>query len=227
MVAVARGPALTVLGRQGSGKGTQGQRLASHLGLQHLSTGAVLRSAVEAQTEVGQRVQHFLAEGQLVPDELMLEVVRTALSPSVRQQGFLLDGYPRTRSQAEALDGLVAPHGLDAVILLEVSLDEVRRRLTLRRVCPRCETPTVATADEPEVVCPTCGGMAVVRDDDTPDAIERRLEAHERESAPLVQWYADRGLLVRVDAMGTADAVFERVLQSVRPALVAAGHATA
>jgi adenylate kinase len=226
MVAPVHGPRLVILGRQGSGKGTQGTRLASHLGIEHLSTGAILRDAVERATPLGRRVVRYLNQGRLVPDELMLGVIESALrDPEVQRRGFLLDGFPRTRRQAAALLDLLGTAPLDAALLLDVPLDMVRCRLSARRVCRRCETPTVAMAHEDTVACRACGGVAMRRSDDTPEAIDRRLAAYEAEAAPLEQLFHDRGLLVNVDAVGDPDDVFERILVALRPTLWGTGEA--
>jgi adenylate kinase len=217
---------LVLLGRQGSGKGTQGMRLAAHLGTEHLSTGAILRGEVERHTPLGRRVERFLHQGRLVPDELMLGVVEAALrDPDVARRGYLLDGFPRTKRQALAFLEMVGPRGLDAALELDVPLAEVQRRLEARRVCRRCETPTTAPAGEESVVCRVCGGTAVRRADDTPDAIERRLAAYEAEAGPLLRLFDERGLLVRIDSVGAPDEVFARILDALRPVLWGTGEA--
>jgi adenylate kinase len=221
-----RGPRLVILGRQGSGKGTQGARLAHHLGLVHLSTGTLLRANVEERTPLGRRVQRYLNQGRLVPDQLVLDLVAQELADEdVVRRGFLLDGFPRTQAQAQGLLDLLGTPGLHAAIHLDVPLAEVQRRLAARRVCRRCDTPTVAPAGEAVVRCPSCGGDAVVRADDTPEAIARRLEAYEAESAPLLRLFERHGLLVEVDAVGDPDEVFERMLRALRPAIWGTGEA--
>jgi len=220
MVAGAQGPALVLLGRQGSGKGTQGKRLASHLGIVHLSTGAILREDVAAGTPLGRRVEGFLTQGRLVPDELMLEVVRVhALEPDVLRRGFLLDGFPRTERQAEGLIEVLGTRGLDAALNLDVPMAVVRERLTTRLVCTRCETPTSAPLSVSQVPCPACGAPAVRRADDTPEAIDRRLATYETAARPLLDFFAQRGVLVTVDAVGDPDDVSERILKALRPIL--------
>jgi adenylate kinase len=215
-----------MLGRQGSGKGTQGTRLAAHLEISHLSTGAILREAVEQHTPLGRRVVRYLHQGRLVPDELMLGVIQSALrDPEVARVGFLLDGFPRTRRQGVSLLQLLQPEGLSVALLLDVPLEVVRHRLVARRVCKRCETPAIADDDEDSVPCRACPGMAVRRTDDTPEAIDRRLAAYEAEAGPLEQLFVERNLLVRVDAVGSPDDVFERSLQALRPALWGTGEA--
>ena len=186
MATMLRGPALTILGRQGSGKGTQAARLTEHLGTVHLSTGDLLRAAVADGSNLGRQVAHDLETGHLVDDQLMLDVVAATLAaPGVRRRGFVLDGYPRNTEQADDLLGLLAPDGLDAAIVLDVPLPEVRRRMAARRVCVTCGASVSATGDEDEVPCPVCGGVAVRRPDDTPEAIDRRLATYEAEAGPL------------------------------------------
>jgi adenylate kinase len=224
-MALASGPKLVIFGRQGSGKGTQGAFLASHYGLLHLSTGAVLRQAVRAGTPLGRAVGVLLHEGRLVPDELMTMVVAAELDrPEVRRHGFLLDGFPRTAGQTTALLELV-DGGLDAALYLDVPQRVVRTRLLARRVCPDCDTAVSAPDDEETLDCPMCGGCASRRDDDTPEAIDRRLTTFARTAAPVLQAFRDRGLLVTVDSVGTPDEVFERVLAGLRPTIWGTGEA--
>jgi adenylate kinase len=221
-----RGPRLVILGRQGSGKGTQGARLARHLGLVHLSTGTLLRRAVDERTPLGRRVQRYLNQGRLVPDPLVLGLVDAELADDeVVRRGFLLDGFPRTVAQAQGLLSSLGNAGLDAAINLDVPVEEVQRRLASRRVCRRCDTPTVALGGELVVRCPSCGGEAVVRQDDTPEAIARRLAAHEVESVPLLALFERQGVLLTVDALGDPDEVFDRLLRRLRPAIWGTGEA--
>jgi adenylate kinase len=221
-----RGPRLVILGRQGSGKGTQGARLARHLDLVHLSTGSLLRRNVEQRTPLGRRVQRYLNQGRLVPDDLVLGLVAEELrTDEVVRRGSLLDGFPRTRAQAQGLLDLVGPGGLDAVIQLDIPVAEVQRRLSSRRVCRRCDTPTVAPGGEPVVRCPACGADAVIRADDTPEAIAQRLLAYENETAPVLHLFERHGLVVTVDAVGDPDDIFDRLLRGLRPAIWGTGEA--
>jgi adenylate kinase len=223
---VSIGPRLVVLGRQGAGKGTQASQLVAHLGVHHLSTGAILRQEVASDTALGRAVAELMEAGDLVPDKLVLEVVAHRLGDEdVQRLGFLLDGFPRTQHQASALLTLLGGDGLDAVINLEVPAAVVRRRLVARRVCTRCETPTIARHREHTVYCQRCGGTAVRRPDDSPDAIERRLATYEEQVGPLLGFFRDRRLLVDVDSVGTPEDVFERVLRALRPILWGTGEA--
>jgi adenylate kinase len=215
-----------LLGRQGAGKGTQAANLVTHLGVQHLSTGAILRQEVASQTELGRHVESLMAEGHLVPDDIVLKVVEHRLDdPDVRRRGFLLDGFPRTEPQATALMQLLRPDGLDAAIDLEVPAAVVRKRLMMRRVCGRCETPTIARNREHTVYCQNCGGTAVRRPDDSPDSIDRRLAAYEEQAGPLLAFFAASGVLIQIDALGPPDEVFDRVQRSLRPTLWGTGEA--
>jgi adenylate kinase len=221
-----------VFGRQGSGKGTQCAVLAEKLGVPHISTGDLLREAVRQGTEVGRRVAPVIEGGGLVSDDLMVELVaEQARLDDWEHRGFILDGFPRTVAQAEAFfaaagvieDDASSPHpsvGLDAAVELAVPLDDVLDRLQRRRVCPVCGT--IVTVDDPSIEsapCPNGHGPAVRRDDDQPDAIRRRLTLYEQETGPLLPWFEERGLLVRVDGTGDRVVVTERLLQALDPIL--------
>jgi adenylate kinase len=226
MASAVHGPRLVLLGRQGAGKGTQAAKLVVHLGVQHLSTGAILRQEVAAGTPLGLHVQELMEAGDLVPDEIVLEVVAHRLAdPDVQRLGFLLDGFPRTEPQAAGLLDLLGRAGLDAAINLEVPGAVVRRRLTARRVCTRCETPTVARNREHTVYCQACGGTAVRRPDDLPEAIERRLAAYEEQVGPLLGFFRGRRLLLEIDSTGPPDDVFDGILRVLRPVLWGEGEA--
>ena len=156
----------------------------------------------------------------------MLEIVSEQLgSPEIERRGFLLDGFPRTVAQAEGLMAQLGSHALDAVLHLDVPLSVVRRRLGARRVCTRCETPTVARHREHTVYCSHCGGTAVRRPDDTPEAIDRRLAAYEEQAGPLLAFFERRGLVITVDSVGAPEDVAERVMRSLRPVLWGTGEA--
>jgi len=226
MASGIRGPRLVLLGRQGACKGTQAARIVAHLGVHHLSTGAILRQEVASGTALGRHVESLMEDGHLVPDDIVLKVVKHRLDdPEVRRRGFLLDGFPRTEPQAVGLLELLSPDGLDAAINLEVPAAVVRKRLLVRRVCTRCETPTVARNREHTVYCQVCGGTAVRRPDDSPDGIERRLAAYEEQAGPLLAFFAASGVLIHIDSLGAPDDVFERLLRSLRPTLWGTGEA--
>jgi adenylate kinase len=211
---VTSGVRLVVLGRQGAGKGTQCLRLSRHYVVPHISTGDMLRSAVKAQTDLGVKAGELMAAGALVPDDLMVGIVEERLGQDdTTQRGYILDGFPRTVAQAEALAAITASRPLDLVIDLDVPTDVVLARLSSRRVCSDCGANY--SVDAPPRYgwrCDNCGGEVVQRNDDTPEAISKRLEAYEKETAPLVAWYRDRGLLEVVDGEGEPDEITQRLI---------------
>jgi adenylate kinase len=210
---------LAVLGKPGSGKGAQCALLAEHFGLAHLSTGDMLRAAVRDGTALGREVGPFLEAGELVPDELVDAIVRDALAaPDVASRGYLLDGFPRTIAQAEAL--LEGAGAIDAAIDLDVPTEVVIERLGARRTCPNCGwITTVANHQKRFVPCEQCSGTAVRRADDTRVAIKRRLAIYQEQTDPLVRWFGERGALVTVDGVGSVDAVFQRIIEALAPQL--------
>ena len=211
------GVRLVVLGKQGAGKGTQCVRLSHHYVVPHVSTGDMLRGEVKSKTELGLRAQSLMDQGELIPDEMVMEMVRGRLSErDTRGRGFVLDGCPRTTSQAKDLDEIVHPFGLDLVIDLDVPTTLVMKRLASRRVCVDCGA-NYSTAAPPMVnwTCDVCGGEVVQREDDTEEAIQRRLDLYEAETAPLIAWYRERGVLVHINGTGSPDAVTRRVVGAI------------
>ena len=211
------GVRLVVLGKQGAGKGTQCVRLSHHYVVPHVSTGDMLRSEVKLRSSVGQRAAKLMDKGDLIPDDLVMEMVGARLSErDTSGRGFVLDGCPRTTNQAESLEQLVDPFGLDLVIDLQVPTSLVMKRLASRRVCVDCGA-NYSTAAPPLVnwTCDVCGGEVVQRQDDTEEAIERRLNLYEEETAPLLDWYKQRELLVEISGTGSPDAVTRRVVGAI------------
>jgi len=214
---VIPGVRLVVLGKQGAGKGTQCVRLSHHYVVPHVSTGDMLRSEVKLRSSVGQRAAKLMDKGDLIPDDLVMEMVGARLSErDTSGRGFVLDGCPRTTNQAESLEQLVDPFGLDLVIDLQVPTSLVMKRLASRRVCVDCGA-NYSTAAPPLVnwTCDVCGGEVVQRQDDTEEAIERRLNLYEEETAPLLDWYKQRELLVEISGTGSPDAVTRRVVGAI------------
>ena len=211
------GVRLVVLGKQGAGKGTQCVRLSHHYVVPHVSTGDMLRGEVKSKTPLGLRAQSLMDQGELIPDEMVMEMVGARLSErDTRGRGFVLDGCPRTTVQAEELDDVVHPFGLDLVIDLEVPTTLVMKRLASRRVCVDCGA-NYSTAAPPMVnwTCDVCGGEVVQREDDTEEAIQRRLDLYEAETAPLVKLYTERELLITINGTGSPDAVTRRVVGAI------------
>lgn len=211
------GARLIILGRQGAGKGTQCVRLSRHFVVPHISTGDMLRAAVREGTSLGSAAKQVMDAGGLVGDEIMVGIVRERLShDDARTRGYILDGFPRTVVQAEALDAITAERPIDAVIDLDVRRELVLERLSARRVCRDCGTNYVATGNERQPwICEVCGGDIMYRADDTPDAINRRLDLYEQQTAPLIQYYQAVGRLTVVDGVASPDEVFVRLTSAV------------
>jgi adenylate kinase len=214
---VTAGVRLVMLGRQGAGKGTQCTRLSRHYVVPHISTGEMLRAAAKERTELGRKAAEIMNDGGLVPDDIMIGIVEERLDhDDTTRRGYVLDGFPRTVPQAEALAEITAARPLDLVIDLDVPEDVVLQRLASRRVCADCGANY--SVDRPpryDWVCDNCGGEVEQREDDTPAAIKKRLADYERETAPLIDWYRARGLLEVVDGQGTTDAVSERLFHVI------------
>jgi adenylate kinase len=202
---------LVLLGPPGSGKGTQGERLQSELDLPYYATGDILRAAVRDDTELGRKAKEYMESGDLVPDDLIISMIAQRICSDEAAGGFILDGFPRTVPQAEALSDECdrLERELSAAVLIDVDDDEVIRRLGGRRTCE--ENGHVFHVDfnppREEGVCDIDGSRLITRDDDKPDVIRRRLEQYQDKTAPLVAWYEDKGLLKRVDGDRDPDEV--------------------
>jgi adenylate kinase len=208
---------LVMLGRQGAGKGTQCTRLSRHYVVPHISTGEMLRAAVKEGTELGRKAAEIMNDGGLVPDDVMIGIVDERLDhDDTTRRGYVLDGFPRTVPQAKALADITDSRPLNLVIDLDVPQEVVLRRLAGRRVCADCGANY--SVDKPpryDCVCDNCGGEVEQREDDTPAAIQKRLAEYERETAPLIDWYRDLGLLEVVDGEGGASDVTQRLFAVV------------
>ncbi len=210
------GPRLVILGKQGAGKGTQAQRIASHFRIPRISTGDMFRAAADHGTEAGQKAQKYMDSGELVPDDVVIEMVEERLNDDDARQGFVLDGFPRNAEQARALDGALGAKTVDLVLELEVPTEVVLERLAGRRVCLRCGAPY--SIDKPpfeDWTCNICGGPVVQRDDDTEAAIQRRLDLYSHQTEPLVAYYLGQDKLASVDGTGNPDQVTVRLLRGI------------
>ena len=214
---MSSGARFLVLGKQGAGKGTQAERIARHYRVPHISTGDMFRAAAAADTPFGRQAKDYMGRGELVPDEVVIGVVAERLAQGdAVENGFVLDGFPRTRFQAEELQRLLAPTGLDGAIDIDVPTDVELRRLSGRRVCRTCGANY--HVDKPQKVdwrCDKDGGEVVQREDDRPEAISRRLELYERETGPLIEYYDSLGVLLPIDGLGTPEEVFSRIVDAV------------
>ncbi|MGH9284079.1 MAG: adenylate kinase [Acidimicrobiales bacterium] len=214
---MASGYWLVIFGKQGAGKGTQCARLASRFGVDAISTGEMLREAVRSGTEFGRKADEFMRIGELVPDDVMVGLVeeRLAEKPTL-DSGFILDGFPRTRYQAEQLGGFLAPRGVDLVLVVDVPTEMVLERLASRRVCSDCGA-NYSLTERParDWACDVCGGPVVQRDDDTEVAILRRLEVYEAQTAPLIAYYMAQDKLATIDGTGSPDGVTARLVKAV------------
>ncbi|MEY8678557.1 adenylate kinase [Granulimonas faecalis] len=200
---------IVLLGAPGAGKGTQAQKLVEKFGFDHISTGDLLRAAVKAGTELGKEAKGYMDAGKLVPDSVVIGLVKERLGMPEAAAGFILDGFPRNTSQAESLDAELAGMGvsLDAALLVSVEPEVIVERLSSRRTCRTCGY-TGTAADE---TCPRDGGEMYQRDDDRPETIKQRLDVYEESTAPLVGYYRDKGLLREVDGDRSQDEVYADV----------------
>lgn len=214
---MSRGPRLVLLGKQGAGKGTQAARIAERYGIAHVATGDLFRAAAAAGTPAGREAEEYMNRGDLVPDDLVLKIVEERFAEDgLIDQGFVLDGFPRTLRQAEKLEEVLNGHPLDLVINLDVPTEIVLHRIAGRRVCEQCGTTYhVSAPPKDDWTCDVCGGQVVQREDDTEEAVLRRLELYEKETAPVIDFYRKLGKLVVVDGSGDSDDVFKRLVEQV------------
>ncbi|WP_189170983.1 adenylate kinase [Pilimelia anulata] len=211
---------LVLVGPPGAGKGTQAEFVAAHLAVPKISTGDIFRGNVAQGTPLGLQAKRYMDSGQLVPDEVTINMVADRLAESDAADGFLLDGFPRTTPQAVALDKLLADLGtaIDLVLELVVDDDEVIRRLSGRRNCRGCQKIWHLEFDAPsrENICDRCGGELYQRDDDKAETIAERLRVYARDTAPLVDYYGAQGKLVGIDATGPVEDVTNRAIDALR-----------
>jgi adenylate kinase len=211
---------IVLVGPPGAGKGTQAKVVAERLGIPAISTGDILRANVVAGTELGVEAKGYMDKGLLVPDEVIFGLIRNRLTEADAGAGFLFDGFPRNVSQAEELETMLAgiEVKLDRVVELKVDNDEVVRRISGRRLCRNDSTHIFHVASKPPAVpgvCDICGGELYQRDDDREETVRERLRVYQEETAPIVGFYAEHGLLASVDAMGALDDVTERILNAI------------
>lgn len=200
---------IVLLGAPGAGKGTQAQKLVAEYGLAHISTGDLLRAAVKAQSELGVKAKEYMDAGQLVPDQLVIDLVKERLSADDAKAGFILDGFPRNTAQAVTLDSELQNMGLklDAALLVAVEPEVIVERLSSRRTCKECGYTAPAGTE----ICPNCSGEMYQRDDDKPETIRKRLDVYENQTSPLIEYYKGHGILKEVNGDRPVDEVFADV----------------
>ena len=210
---------LALFGPPGSGKGTQAKRLIASLAIPQVSTGDMLRESIKAGSELGKKAKEYMDQGHLVPDSLIIELIKGRIQQSDCKNGFLLDGFPRTVVQADALDAMLASQSLklNFVVSFLVNRKELVDRLSGRMVCATCGTSYHETTKRPKTdnVCDLCGGKLLKRDDDKASVVEARLETFEASTRPVAEYYRTKGRLCEVDAMGPELDVFGKILKAI------------
>jgi len=214
---------LILLGPPGAGKGTQASRIVAEYAIPHISTGDILRAAVKNQTRMGLEAKKYMDAGELVPDSVVIGIVKDRLQEPDTAKGFLMDGFPRTIPQAEALDEALEAldRAVTKVLALLVDEEELILRLTGRRICRDCQTPYHVEYNKPATqdVCDKCGGELYQRDDDSEATVRNRLEVYGVQTEPLIDYYDAQGLVARIDGTGsTPDAVYEHIREALGPA---------
>lgn len=211
------GMRIIILGPPGAGKGTQAAFLSRKLGLAHIASGDLFRQAQERGTELGAIVKSYMEKGLLVPDEVVIKMVLERIAAPDCSQGFILDGFPRTLEQARALDQSLAGDGIDKVLYVEVSDEELIRRLSGRWLCRNCQAPyhTITNPPRSPGRCDVCGGELYQRPDDTEETVRKRIEVYMAETRPLIDYYAKVGKLIEVDGGQDIDAVSRDLLAAL------------
>jgi adenylate kinase len=208
---------IIMLGPPGAGKGTQAKMMVENLGIPQISTGDMLRAAVKEGTELGRKAKEYMDGGKLVPDDVVIGIVKERLAQSDCDRGFILDGFPRTIPQAEALDKVLGELGkrIEYVINVAVPNKELLTRLTGRRTCRKCGAMYHLVFNPPkkEGVCDKCGGELYQRDDDKEDTIRQRLKVYEDQTSPLIEYYRKKGVLYDVDGTGSIPEIFQEILK--------------
>ena len=214
------GEKLLLFGPPGVGKGTQAVRLAATLRVPHISTGEMLRASLQSRTPLGDRVRQFVEAGQLVPDEIIVEVVRDRLAQRDARDGWILDGFPRTVSQAQSLAGIVGDRGtpIEAVVVLEAPLDALVERLSGRRICQSCQASYHLRASPPRSrgICDRCGSVLIQRKDDAEETVRFRQTDYLVKTQPVIEYFVRSGWPVRtIDAMGDVEHIFGRIYAAI------------
>ncbi|MFD2657864.1 adenylate kinase [Gracilibacillus thailandensis] len=211
---------LILMGLPGAGKGTQAEKIVEKYDIPHISTGDMFRLAIKEGTELGQKAKSYMDEGALVPDEVTIGIVKERLSKDDCQKGFLLDGFPRTLAQAEALDELLSSmdRSIDYVLHVDVEKDELIERLTGRRICPECGTAYHVIFNPPKVegVCDKDDAKLIQREDDQPSTVRNRLEVNLEQTQPMLDFYSNKGDLVTINGSQEIDEVFSDIDEKLK-----------
>jgi len=210
---------LILLGAPGVGKGTQAKKLQDQFGIPQISTGDILRAAVRDKTELGMAAKAYMDRGALVPDDVIIGIIRERISQPDCEKGFILDGFPRTIPQAEALDAMLAEMKLNLDVVLEIYVDpeKIVQRLTNRRVCSECGAVFNLLTNPPPAdgKCPNCGGVIIQRDDDKEETVRNRLAVYNKQTAPLKEFYSKKGILKTIDGDDTVEEVYRKILDTL------------
>ncbi|NLJ38252.1 MAG: adenylate kinase [Candidatus Atribacteria bacterium] len=214
---------MVLLGPPGAGKGTQAKKIEEQYHIPQISTGDIIRLAIQSKSEWGKKAEEYVRSGELVPDEVVIGIIRERLTQNTYRDGFMLDGFPRNLEQAEALNQLLKEMGiqLKLVLYFDVDRDEVIERLSARRICEKCQTPYNMVSKPPknDEICDICQGRVIQRPDDRPEVIINRLNTYEQQTKPLVDYYRSQGILKIVISKGSIDDVFQqvqKVLESIK-----------
>ena len=214
---------MVLLGPPGAGKGTQAKRIEEQYNIPQISTGDIIRLAIQSKSEWGKKAEEYVRSGELVPDEVVIGIIRERLTQDTYRNGFMLDGFPRNLEQAEALNQLLKEIGiqLNLVLYFDVDRNEVIERLSARRICEKCQTPYNMVSKPPknDEICDICQGRVVQRPDDRPEVIMNRLNTYEQQTKPLIDYYRSQSILKVVTSKGSIDDVFQqvqKVLESIK-----------
>jgi adenylate kinase len=210
---------VVLMGPPGAGKGTQAGRLAERQSVAHVASGDLFREALAAGTPLGQQAKGYMDRGELVPDDIVVKMVLERLAKPDCDRGVILDGFPRTAAQAEALDGALAAQGrrVDAALLMEVPEAAILERMTGRRICRNCQAPYHIKFNPParEGVCDRCGGALYQRDDDREETVRHRLQVYQQQTLPLVSYYRQHKILRQIDGLGEVDEITSRLVRAL------------
>ena len=211
---------LILLGPPGAGKGTQAKFISEKYGIPHISTGDMFRETAASGSELGKKLQEFMSAGKLVTDEIVIEVVKTRLLKSDTAKGFLLDGFPRTAPQAQALDKILVDQTkkIDAVLSITLADEEIVKRLSSRRVCISCGASynTVTQVPKADGICDKCSGKVIQRQDDNAQTIRQRLKVYNEQTSPLIEYYIKKGVLKTVEGSGSVEVVFKGLCEFIK-----------